>query len=276
MEGKTNMKPGDRSRILLYVALALVAGLTVSCGTSVPAGHHGVKYLQFGGGTEMGHIYPEGFQWHMPWNRIDVYKTQWDNHEEALQVLSADGAAIQLDVSIWYRPKAESLDTLQVKVGRDYYNVVVSPALRGEARRVVGKYKPEEIYSTKREEIAAEIVASVKGLMTDKYIEVDNVIVRDVSLPQKISEAINAKLEADQRQQQMEFTLLQEKKEAERKRIEAQGIADFQRIVSSGLTPELLKWKGIEATEKLAESQNSKVVVIGAGKDGLPLILGNQ
>jgi regulator of protease activity HflC (stomatin/prohibitin superfamily) len=106
-------------------------------------------------------------------------------------------------------------------------------------------------------------------------MEVDNIIVRDVSLPQKISDAINAKLEADQRQQQMEFTLLQEKKEAERKRIEAQGIADFQRIVSSGLTPELLRWKGIEATEKLASSQNAKVVVIGSGKDGLPLILGN-
>jgi regulator of protease activity HflC (stomatin/prohibitin superfamily) len=269
------MTPEFKSRKLLWVALACVAWLSVSCGTSVPAGHHGVKYLQFGGGTEMGHIYSEGFQWHLPWNRIDVYKTQWDNREEALQVLSADGAAIQLDVSIWYRPKAETLDSLQTKVGRDYYNVVVSPALRGESRRVVGKYKPEEIYSSKREEIATEVLSSIKNLLASKYMEVDNVIVRDVSLPQKISEAINAKLEADQRQQQMEFTLLQEKKEAERKRIEAQGIADFQRIVSSGLTPELLRWKGIEATEKLAGSQNAKVVVIGSGKDGLPLILGN-
>jgi regulator of protease activity HflC (stomatin/prohibitin superfamily) len=204
-----------------------------------------------------------------------VYKTQWDNREEHLQVLSADGAAIQLDVSIWYRPRAEFLDSLQKKVGRDYYNVMVSPALRGESRRVVGKFKPEEIYSTKREEIASEVLAAVKAMMIAKYIEVDNIIVRDVTLPQKISEAINAKLEADQRQQQMEFTLLQEKKEAERKRIEAQGIADFQRIVSSGLTPELLRWKGIEATEKLAASSNAKVVVIGSGKDGLPLILGN-
>ena len=269
------MTPGTRFHKLLFVALALLAWGAVGCGTSVPAGHHGVKYLQFGGGTEMGHIYSEGFQWHLPWNRIEVYKTQWDNKEEALQVLSADGAAIQLDVSIWYRPKAETLDSLQIKVGHDYHNTVVSPALRGEARRVVGKYKPEEIYSTKREEIAHEVLASIKTLLARKYMEVDNVIVRDVSLPAKISEAINAKLEADQRQQQMEFTLLQEKKEAERKRIEAQGIADFQRIVSSGLTPELLRWKGIEATEKLAESPNAKVVVIGSGKDGLPLILGN-
>jgi len=269
------MTPGFRFHKLLLLALVLLAWGSVSCGTSVPAGHHGVKYLQFGGGTEMGTIYPEGFQWHMPWNRIEVYKTQWDNKEEHIQVLSADGAQIALDVSIWYRPRMQQLDSLQIKVGRDFYNTVVSPALRGESRRVIGKFKPEEIYSTKREEIASDVLASVKAMMANKYVEVDNIIVRDVSLPAKISEAINAKLEADQRNQQMEFTLLQEKKEAERKRIEAQGIADFQRIVSTGLTPEFLCCNDTAATEKLAASQNSKVVVIGGGKDGLPLILGN-
>lgn len=261
---------------VIAIALFVLPLLTTGCGTSVPAGHHGVKYLQFGGGTEMGHIYPEGFQWHFPWNRIDVYKTQWDNREEGLQVLSSDGATIRLDVSIWYRPVTDRLDSLQIKVGRNYYDVVVAPALRGEARRVVGKYKPEEVYSTKREEIASEILAGVKALTAAKYIDVDNIIVRDVTLPQQISDAINAKLAADQQQQQMQYVLLKEKQEADRKRIEAQGIADFQKIVSSGLTPELLRWKGIEATEKLAGSPNSKVVVIGAGKEGLPLILGNQ
>jgi regulator of protease activity HflC (stomatin/prohibitin superfamily) len=266
-----------RTLPLWLVGLILIVPLfSASCGTSVPAGHHGVKYLQFGGGTELGRIYPEGFQWHLPWNRIDVYKTQWDSREEHLQVLSSDGAAISMDVSIWYRPKMETLDSLQIKVGRDYYGVVVAPALRGEARRVVGKFKPEEIYSTKREEISADILNGVKVLAAAKYLEVDNIIVRDVTLPQKIQEAINAKLEADQQQQQMQFVLLKETQEAERKRIEAQGIADFQKIVSSGITPDLLRWKGIEATEKLAGSPNAKIVVIGAGEDGLPLILGNQ
>lgn len=258
------------------LAIMVLSVVMISCGTSVPAGHHGIKYLQFGGGTEMGKVYLEGFNWHLPWNRIDVYKTQWDNREEALQVLSADGATITMDVSIWFRPITDRLDSLQIKVGRNYYSVVVAPALRGEARRVVGKFKPEEIYSSKREAIAADIVGGVKSLMASKYVEVDNIIVRDVNLPPKISAAIDAKLEADQQQQQMQFVLLKETQEAERKRIEAKGIADFQRIVSSGLTPELLRWKGIEATEKLAQSTNSKVVVIGAGKDGLPLILGGQ
>jgi regulator of protease activity HflC (stomatin/prohibitin superfamily) len=154
--------------------------------------------------------------------------------------------------------------------------VVVAPALRGEARSVVGKYQPEEIYSSKREEIASEMLAGVQELVAAKFIEVDNIIVRDVTLPPKISAAIDAKLESDQQQQQMKFVLLKETQEAERKRIEAKGIADFQRIVSAGLTPELLRWKGIEATEKLAQSNNAKVVVIGAGKEGLPLILGGQ
>ena len=260
----------------IWVLMVLVPFVGVGCGTSVPAGHHGVKYLQFGGGTEMGEVYPEGFQWHLPWNRITIYKTQWENREEHLAVLSSDGATIKMDVSIWFRPVTNTLDSLQIKVGRDYYNVVVAPTLRGEARRVVGKFKPEEIYSTKREEIMAEILTGVRIVTAKKYLEVDNIIVRDVTLPAQITDAINRKLAADQQQQQMEFTLLKEAKEADRKRIEAKGIADFQRIVSSGLTPELLQWKGIEATEKLAMSPNAKIVVIGSGKDGLPLILGGQ
>jgi prohibitin 1 len=276
MEGIMIHKPVQTFRWWHVLAIMVLSVVMMSCGTSVPAGHHGIKYLQFGGGTEMGTVYPEGFNWHLPWNRIEVYKTQWDNREEILQVLSADGATITMDVSIWFRPLTEKLDSLQIKVGRNYYSVVVAPALRGEARRVVGKFKPEEIYSSKREEIAADIVAGVKSLLAAKFIEVDNIIVRDVNLPPKISAAIDAKLEADQQQQQMQFVLLKETQEAERKRIEAKGISDFQRIVSAGLTPELLKWKGIEATEKLAQSTNSKVVVIGAGKDGLPLILGGQ
>jgi prohibitin 1 len=276
MEGITMNKSTQTIKWWHVVAIMVLSVVMISCGTSVPAGHHGIKYLQFGGGTEMGNIYPEGFNWHLPWNRIEVYKTQWENREEALQVLSSDGATIRLDVSIWFRPKTDRLDSLQIKVGRNYYSVVVAPALRGIARRVVGKYKPEEIYSTKREEIASETLEGVRTLVAAKYIEVDNIIVRDVTLPPKISAAIDAKLEADQQQQQMQFVLLKETQEAERKRIEAKGIADFQRIVSAGLTPELLRWKGIEATETLAKSANAKVVVIGAGKEGLPLILGGQ
>jgi len=224
----------------------------------------------------MGKIYGEGFKWHMPWNSFFVYKTQTDERKEVLHVLSADGASIELETSIWFKPVINKLDSLQITVGPNYYDVVVGPALRGEARSIVGRYKPDEIYSTKREIIASEILEALRQVLKDKYVDVENVIIRNVVLPAKISEAINEKLAADQAQQRMQFVLLKEKQEAERKRIEAQGIADFQRIVTQGLTEKLLLWKGIEATEKLAQSPNTKIVVIGSSKSGLPLILGGE
>lgn len=260
-----------RAKLLVMLPLLLLA---VGCGTNIPSGHHGIKYKRFSGGTEMGQIYAEGFNWHMPWNSIFVYKTQYSERKEDITVLSSDGASIQLEISIWYRPLAEKLDSLQIKVGPDYYDVMVGPGLRGEARRICGHYKPEEIYSTKRDTIAVELFDALKHLMADKYIDINGVIFRNVILPNKISEAINEKLAAQQEAQRMEFTLQKETQEAERKRIEAQGIADFQKIVSSGLNPMLLRWKGIEATEKLSASPNTKVIVIGNSKDGMPLILG--
>jgi regulator of protease activity HflC (stomatin/prohibitin superfamily) len=256
----------------LLIILIFVSGIA-GCGTQIPSGYRGVFYNKFGDGTEMGKIYSEGFNWHLPWNNIFVYKIQLDERREDLHVLSADGASIGLEVTVWFRPLYEKLDSLQVTVGPDYYNVAVAPALRGVARAVVGKYKPEEIYSSKREEIAHEIVTQMKSLMKDKFISIENIIIRNIVLPDKISQAINAKLEASQEAEKMEFILQKETQEAERKRIEAKGIADFQKIVASGVTPSLLTWKGIEATQKLAESPNTKVIIFGNSKDGLPVIL---
>ncbi len=193
-----------------------------------------------------------------------------------MHILSADGASIELEASIWFRPQVDKLDSLQITVGPAYYEVVIGPALRGEARSIVGRYKPDEIYSTKREIISSEILEAASGVLADKFIEVQNVIIRNVVLPPKITEAINEKLAADQEQLRMKFVLLRETQEAERKRIEAKGISDFQRIVTQGLTERLLLWKGIEATEKLAQSPNTKIVVIGSSKSGLPLILGGE
>ncbi len=254
---------------VLPVILSIMAG----CGTQVPSGHRAVFYYKFGDGTEMGKIYPEGFSWHMPWNQMFIYKIQLDERKEDLHVLSSDGASIGLETTVWFRPIADKLDSLQLTVGPNYYDIAVAPALRGVARSVAGRYKPEEIYSTQREQIALELLTELQALITNKYVMIENVIVRDVVLPIKISEAINAKLEAAQDAEKMTSVLIKEKQEAERKRIEAQGIADFQRIVASGVTPSLLTWKGIEATQKLAESPNTKIVIIGNSKNGLPVIL---
>ena len=262
----------SQTKLKLLPLLFLVL-LLAGCGTQIPSGHRGVFYYKFGDGTEMGKIYPEGFNWHFPWNTMFVYKIQLSEQREDLHVLSSDGASIGLEVTVWFRPIVDRLDSLQITVGPNYYSIAVAPALRGVGRSVVGKFKPEEIYSSKREEIASEILSEMTAIMADKFISIENIIIRNVGLPPSISDAINAKLEADQDAQKMEFVLLKEKQEAERKRIEAQGISDFQKIVASGVTPSLLTWKGIEATQKLAESPNAKVVIIGNSKDGLPVIL---
>jgi regulator of protease activity HflC (stomatin/prohibitin superfamily) len=146
--------------------------------------------------------------------------------------------------------------------------------VRSTVRRVLGNYKPEELYSTKREEIQDEIFAGAVRSLQGRHVDIETVLIRNIQLPEKLQAAIAEKLEEEQRAERMQFTLARERQEAERKRIEAQGIADFQTIVSKGISEELLKWKGIEATEGLANSSNAKIVVIGSGKDGLPLILG--
>ncbi len=258
------------------LGILLLSLLLVGCGTQIDSGYRGVKYFKFGDGTEMGRVYSEGFNWHLPWNSIFTYNIKLQEAKETLKLLSSDGATISMDVSVWYRPDVSKLDSLQVTVGPNYYDVIVAPALRGEGRSIAGRYKPEELYSTKREEIASEMLSAVQSKTLDKYIDVQNIIIRDVLLPQRISDAINEKLAAQQEAQRMEFILQKEQQEAERKRIEAQGIADFQKIVTAGISEKLLQWKGIETTEKLAESPNTKIIVIGNPKNGLPLILGGN
>ncbi len=263
-------------QLLPLLALLVLSVGIVGCGTQVPSWHRGVFYSKFGTGTQMGKIYAEGFAWHMPWNSMFIYKIQLQEQEEHLTVLSSDGATITMDVSILYHPIPQKIDSLQISIGPDYYRISVAPSIRGIAREVAGRYKPEEIYSTKRAEMNDSILTELQTAMSDKFVTIENVVVRDVEIPTKISDAINLKLTMDQEAQRKRFELEKEKIEADRKRIEAQGIADYQKIINSGLTPALLKWKGIEATLKIAESPNTKVVVVGNSANGLPVILGSD
>lgn len=267
---------GNSALLLPLLLIAAMALTFIGCGTEIPSGHRGVFYSKFGSGTEFGNIYGEGFAWHLPWNSMIVYRVQLQEAKEVLSVLSSDGATIKLEMSILYHPMSAKLDSLQVSIGENYYEVKVAPTIRGIARAVAGQYKPEEIYSTKREEVSAQIKQSLIDNMASNYVIIQDVLMRDVTIPEKISEAINFKLAADQEAQRMQFTIEKERLEADRKRIEAQGIADFQKIVSAGLTASLLKWKGIEATQHLAESPNTKIVVVGNGDGGLPIILGGD
>ncbi len=258
-------------RSLLGFALAVAPLLGACHCPTVPSGHRGIVFESLGGGTSK-EVLGEGLHVMPVWNSVISYDTRVHEMKETLAVLSSNGLAIRVDSSVRYRPVIEELFELQTQIGPDYDQKVVAPVVRSEARKVFGRYQPEEIYSTKREEIERQIYDEVMRALNGKHVVVEAILIRDVELPEAIKTAIADKLAEEQRAQKMRFTLDRERQEAQRKQIEAEGIAKYQGIVRQGLTPEYLQYKGIEATERLAESPNAKVVIVGNPRGGLPLI----
>jgi regulator of protease activity HflC (stomatin/prohibitin superfamily) len=238
----------------------------------VDSGHRGILFKSLAGGTSK-ELLGEGMHVMPIWNSVIAYDTRVHEMKETLQVISSNGLSMTVDASIRFRPKDDELFELQTKIGPDYDQKLIAPVVRSEARKVFGRYQPEEIYSTKREEIEAQIYDEVLKALDGKHVVVEAVLVRDVGLPEAIKTAIADKLAEEQRSQKMRFTLDKERQEAQRKQVEAEGIAKYQSIVRQGLTTEYLQWKGIEATQQIALSPNAKVVIVGGGKSGLPVIL---
>ncbi|WP_203258723.1 prohibitin family protein [Hyunsoonleella ulvae] len=256
--------------VILFVLLAKSA-------VTIGSGEAGVLYKTFGGGVvtdeaPMG----EGFHIVAPWNKVYIYEVRQQELFEKMRVLSSNGLEIQIDGSAWYQPVYEDLGKLHQTLGENYLQRVIQPAIRSAARSVVGRYTPEQLYSTKRDAIQDEIFVETKKILEKQYVQLNEVLVRDVTLPPTIKEAIERKLKQEQESLEYEFRLVTAEKEAEKQRIEAQGKADANKILSASLTDKILQDKGIEATMKLSESPNSKVIVIGSGDSGLPIILGNQ
>ena len=241
---------------------------------TIPAGHGGVMFRLFGGGVDTSRTYEEGFHFLAPWNEIIVYETRQQEISEEMSALSSNGLEIKIEFSTWYQPKWEDLGKLHAQIGTQYLTRVVVPAMRSAARSVVGRYTPEQIYSTKRDVIQEEIFVETKKLLDEKYVQLNQVLIRSVTLPPTIKSAIESKLKQEQEALEYEFKLEKAAQEAERQRVEAEGKAKANSIVSASITDKILRDKGIEATLKLAESPNSKVVVIG-GNDGMPIILGD-
>ncbi|MDJ0646807.1 MAG: prohibitin family protein [Flavobacteriaceae bacterium] len=261
---------------IIFVGILLIIFLSKSIVT-IEAGEAGVLWKRFGGGvvTEQPPL-GEGFHIVAPWNKVYVYEVRRQELFEKMKVLSSNGLDIQLDASAWYQPKTEELGKLHQEIGEGYLERIILPTIRSAARSVVGRYTPEQLYSSKRDAIQAEIYEETKKIVDKQHIILDEVLVRDVTLPPTIKDAIERKLRQEQESLEYEFRLEKAEKEAERQRIEAKGKADANRILSASLTDKILKDKGIEATLKLSESPNAKVVVVGSGKDGMPLILGNN
>lgn len=257
-------------------AVALIIFFIKSTVT-IESGQAGVLYRTFGGGVVTDEPpLSEGFHLVAPWNKIFIYEVRQQEVFEKMQVLSSNGLEIKLEATAWFEPEYEQLGFLHQEKGEEYVSRVLQPAIRSAARSVVGRYTPEQLYSSKRDVIQNEIYDETKKIIENQYIQLNEILVRDVTLPPTIKDAIENKLRQEQESLEYEFRLEKAKKEAERQRIEAKGKADANEILGASLTDKVLQDKGIEATMKLSESPNSKVIIIGGGEKGLPIILGNQ
>ncbi len=260
---------------ILFFGILLLIGISKSVVT-IDSGYAGVLYTLGSGVDPERAPLAEGINFVAPWNSVIKYEVRQQEIPEKMSVLSSNGLDIQLDASVLYQPTYNDLSRLHKEKGTSYLNRVLQPAVRSAARSVVGRYTREQLYSTKRDAIQEEIFLETKKIVEPQYIQLNSILIRDVTLPPTIKEAIERKLKQEQESLEYEFRLVTAQKEAERQRIEAQGKADANRILSASLTDKILQDKGIEATLKLSESPNSKVVVIGSGDSGMPIILGNQ
>lgn len=259
--------------IIAVFAVIFFSKATVTIGS----GEAGVLYKTFGGGVVTDEpALGEGFHLVAPWNKVIVYEVRQQELLEKMKVLSSNGLDILLEVTAWYQPQSDQLGLLHQKKGQNYLERVIKPSIRSAARSVVGRYTPEQIYSSKRDAIQEEIFVETKTILDGQYVQLNEVLVRDVTLPPTIKTAIEKKLKQEQEFLEYEFTIQKAEKEAERQRIDAEGKAAANKILNASLTDNILKEKGIQATLELANSPNAKVIVVGSGKGGLPLILGNN
>jgi regulator of protease activity HflC (stomatin/prohibitin superfamily) len=259
-----------RLAIVGIVLVLLLAGNPVAV---IPAGHVGVK--DFFGRVSSDVLGP-GVRVVFPFTRVVKMSIKTQEVKETAEVPSKEGLLMDLEGSLLFRLDPEKADDIYRTIGKNYQEIAVEPQIRSAIREITASYEAKVLYSAERERIAKETLELFRKTAGGRGIIAEAVLLRKMGLPDIVANAIQEKLRREQESEQMKFVLQKETQEAERKRIEAQGIADFQKIVAAGISPALLEWKGIEATEKLAMSPNSKVVVIGSGKNGLPIILGGD
>ena len=264
-------QPGRRFFRLAIVGIVLLLFLAGNPITVIPAGHVGVKDFF---GNVSSSVLPAGVHVVFPFTRVVKMSVKTQEVKETAEVPSKEGLTMELEGSLLYRIDPQKADDIYRTIGKDYEEIAVHPQIRSAIREVTASYEAKVLYSAERERIARETLELFRKLAGDRGIVAEAVLLRKIGLPDIVANAIQEKLRREQEAEQMKFVLQKEQQEAERKRIEAQGIADFQRIVAQGISAQLLEWKGIEATEKLATSTNAKVVVVGNPKSGLPIILG--
>lgn len=255
---------------VLLVALVLIVLLFNSV-TTISAGNVGVLSL-FGRVT--GEQLDSGIHFVNPLKKVNEMTVRTQSLKESADVPSEEGLVMRLDTSLVFHLNPDKASKVYKDLGLNYIDAIVEPTLRSAIREATASHNANALYSSARQEVQSQIRAALRNDLGARGIEVEDVLLRDIQLPMSLRASIESKQQAEQESLAMNFKLQKEKQEAERKRIEAQGIRDFQTTVSQGISNQLLEWKGIEATETLAKSPNTKIVVIGNSKNGLPLVLG--
>ena len=270
-----NQKLSPVAIIGLFAAIfILLFGTRVTY--TVEPGEKAVVFYRFGKGLDKEKVKEQGFHFIAPWNEKYIYNVRIQEDLSIMEVLSKNGLTIKTELSYRYKPVDNKIGYVHDELGFGYHDNIIIPEIRSVTREVIGEYLPEELYSTKREVIEDEIYERTKIALAHKNLILDAVLIRDVTLPSTLQDAIENKLKQEQISLEYDFKLVQAEKEAQKQIIEAQGKAEANKILNSSLTDNILRDKGIEATLKLSESPNSKVVVVGSSADGLPLILGNN
>jgi prohibitin 1 len=274
LDGGSRGEGGGARRALAAIVLLGAAGVVAAGSTScVRTGHVGVVTL-FGRVT--GRTMPEGIHLVNPMARVVEVDVRTREVKERASVPSKEGLIMGIEASVLYHVQPERASEVLRTIGGDYADVVLIPNFRSAMRAVTAANSASALYSDAREGIARQILTDLQGQVQPRGIVIENVLLRDLQLPDTLKHAIEAKQQAQQEAQRMEFVLQREQQESERKRVEAQGIKDFQNIVTQGISDKLLQWKGIEATLELVNSQNSKVIVVGNSKNGLPLLYSGE
>jgi regulator of protease activity HflC (stomatin/prohibitin superfamily) len=274
-EGRGKVIDVNPNPVLRFIGLVLAAFIVVillfSSVARVESGHVGVLTL-FGRVT--GEVLSEGIHFINPFKSNNQMSIRTQEIKESASVPSSEGLVMNLDTSLIFHVDPAKASEVYQKIGPNYLDVLIEPNLRAAIREATASHSANALYTGERESVARQIHDQLVGLLSPRGFMVESILLRDIQLPMTLKASIESKQQAEQEALAMSFRLQKETQEAQRKRIEAQGIRDFQQIVAQGISPQLLEWKGIEATENLAKSSNSKVVVIGNSKNGLPLILG--
>ena len=267
-----NVNPSPIIRLIVMGAIAFVLVMLLFASvTRVESGHVGVLTL-FGRVT--GEVLPEGMHLINPFKTNNEMSIRTQEIKESASVPSSEGLVMNLDTSLIYHLDPAKASDVYQKIGPGYETVLIEPNLRAAIREATASHTANALYTGEREMVAKQINDQMASLLGARGFLVESILLRDIQLPLTLKASIESKQQAEQDALAMNFKLQKETQEAQRKRIEAAGVRDFQQIVAQGITPSLLEWKGIEATENLAKSANTKVVVIGNNKNGLPLILG--